>query len=205
MDLNDLNKKYKDNIKIIKIVVLIMIIVGAVFIKYFMDIKKDGEISRAKQALYQVTSCEKKDTELEYSPEENYLNNEDINKEYYPFKVIDKSNVEYKFNYLVSKDGFEIYVCDRKGFIIPFEDYTSNDSMLGNYFEELKKINYDDIPPATRTYFEKNGGIIFMYKVEEIMTEINIEVVDQWGGIVKYVDLIINGVNPKSLNESFLE
>lgn len=192
------NYKY---IKIIKIVLVVLLLIGIYFMNYFHNIKKDGDIAIAKQTLYEVTQVDRVQIQFQLESSDSGLNDE--KKQCYSFKVLNKTNEEYDFNYLVKKDSFKVYVCDKKGFVIPYEDYINNDTILGNYFEELKKIDYDDMPPATKNYFEKNGGINFLEKVEEIIEVTNEAAVEQWGGIVQYVDLIMNGANPKSLNEGF--
>ncbi|MEG1411034.1 MAG: hypothetical protein RSD36_14455 [Terrisporobacter sp.] len=199
------NLKKKDYMRIISILLLVILIVSICFVKYFSNIKESGEISRARQALYKITDTDRGHTKFEYSSKNNYVKDKDINKEYYVFKVKKTDGKEYDFNYVVDKNYFQVFVCDNNGFIIPYEDYISKDSSIGDYFEKLKEMKYNDIPAATRNYLDKNGGIKFLNKVSEIIENQNPQAVDGWGGIVKYVDHVLNGVNQDQLNEEFKE
>ena len=187
--------------KLVCIILIILSFVGMGFYVYFSNIRDRGEVARARQALYQATDTDK--SKVIYDHYTSYKNSQEVQLSniYHIFHAKKVDGEDYNLTYLVGKGDFTVYIYDKHGIIIPYEEYINSDTLLGQYFASLKEINYEDIPPATKNYLEKKGEIAFFNKVKEIMDNADSDAVNKAGGPVIYVDYIINGVSQKKLNK----
>lgn len=192
------------NSKYFATVVTVIIVLSFIFLGfciYFTNIKTSGQIARAKQALYQATYTDKSTITFKFQGDNTLSSNDQLVEKFYVFSATSKEGKTYDVKYLVDKKNFKVYIYDKQKMLIPYDDYINQDSILGQYFAELKDLDYKNIPAATRNYLDNKGGYDFLNKVSRILDDVNEESVKKCGGVVDYVDYILNGASQKQLND----
>lgn len=186
----------KNIVKIIKIVVYIIIrIVDEIFnifegkkistivssivafelVIIFSFIFKIGSIKKAEDVLYMVTGVSKENVKYEYNPERSFIADYRVEFKYYIFTVNKGGKLDVNINFAVNRSDKTVYIClsDTDKILIPYGYYVDDSSINGKYYNKVASTRYELLPEKTRIYIEKYGTEKFLYKVDEILNNLD--------------------------------
>lgn len=208
---NKLAEKFKNiNLKNKKLLCIgafalaLCIVVVGIFIPY----KKKADIQKATEKLYEITAVNREYTTYTYSPDDNYVKDENIKKNYYIFSEsnMNDNGEYYKYNYAINKKDLTVYFCNEKGLFVPYTDYVNRTTPVGVYVDHYYYSYYNqdslyNLPDESQTYLIENGGEAFYKKIKSILDMANSNTVSYCGGPVEYVECILKGETKENLDK----
>ena len=183
---------------------IIAIVLCAIAIPSYLNYKEKTDIEKATNKLYELTSANKDMVTFTYSPEDNYVKDENIKKKYYIFKETSiNSDLGDNYNYLIKKKDLSVYYYEGTyGIMIPYVDYANSTTPVGMFISDYYENYYWDnieLPSKISSYIYENGSESFYGKLKEIMENADQNTIYSYGA-VNYVDLILNGYTKEELD-----
>ena len=183
---------------------IIAIVLCAIAIPSYLNYKEKTDIEKATNKLYELTSANKYMVTFTYSPEDNYVKDENIKKKYYIFKETSiNSDLGDNYNYLIKKKDLSVYYYEGTyGIMIPYVDYANSTTPVGMFISDYYENYYWDnieLPSKIASYIYENGSESFYGKLNEIMENANQDTIYSYGA-VNYVDLILSGYTKEELD-----
>lgn len=162
---------------------------------------EDYKLNKAIEKLYEVTGDDRESTIYELNMEGSYIGTEEIKKNFYIFNIASPVGDLADFNYAVKKNDLSVYYGDTYGMIIPYEDYSNENSKLRKFLFNYWDLNSNIEDNKVKEELEKLGAEKFLDKITSIIDDSDEITVDYYGGYAYYVDFILDGSTKEELDE----